>query len=130
MYTPVARKVIISSDVQFLENESWDGTFEKNVKIVSTIKHDAMMEEVVRTTHVSQNFVAPSTPKTLQNVSGQGTLTQVTTQATSTSSPRSFQTPPCSLSSSTSTNPLKERSLREIYKIGTTKLFSLFALVS
>ena len=49
----VARKVIISHNVQFVENESWDGSTEKNVKIVSNVKHDDMMEEVVQTPHVS-----------------------------------------------------------------------------
>ena len=32
LYDPVTRKVIISRDVQFVENESWDGTIENNFK--------------------------------------------------------------------------------------------------
>ena len=48
LYDHVARKVIISRDVQFVENESWDGTVKKNVKFVSIIKHDGMAEEVAR----------------------------------------------------------------------------------
>ena len=62
LYDPVARKVIISCDVQFIENESWDGTVEKNVKIVSTIHNDCMMEEVVQTPQLSQNVISLSTP--------------------------------------------------------------------
>ena len=65
MYDLAAKKVIISRDVQFVENESWDGTIEKNVKIVSTIEHDDMIEEVIQTPHVIQNFPAPLTPNTL-----------------------------------------------------------------
>ena len=42
LYDPVTRKVIISRDVQFVENESWDGTVDTNVKIVSNIDHDDM----------------------------------------------------------------------------------------
>ena len=38
-YKPIARKVIISHDVQLAENEAWDGTIEKNAKIVSNVKH-------------------------------------------------------------------------------------------
>ena len=38
LYDHVTRKLIISRDVQFVENESWDGTVEKNLNIVSTIK--------------------------------------------------------------------------------------------
>ena len=40
LYDPVIRKVIISRDVQFVENESWDGTVEINVKIVLNINND------------------------------------------------------------------------------------------
>ena len=33
LYDHVTRKVIISRDVQFVKNESWDGTVDTNVKI-------------------------------------------------------------------------------------------------
>ena len=49
LYDLVARKVIISHNVQFVENESWDGTVKKNVKIVSHVEHEDMTEEVVQT---------------------------------------------------------------------------------
>ena len=64
MYDLVARKVIISRDVQFVENESWDGTVDINVKIVSNVDNDAMEEEVVQTPNVSQPVAAPSIPMT------------------------------------------------------------------
>ena len=54
LYDPVARKVIISGDVQFVENESWDGTVDINVNIVSNVDNDDMAEEVVQTPHVIQ----------------------------------------------------------------------------
>ena len=73
--------MIISGDVQFVENESQDGTVDINVKIVSNVENDAwdvtvhinvkivstvdnddMEEEVVQTPHVSQPFATPSTP--------------------------------------------------------------------
>ena len=54
LYDIVARKVIVNRDVEFVENESWDGTIEKNAKIVSIVEHDDMVEEVVQTPHVSQ----------------------------------------------------------------------------
>ena len=54
LYDPVARKVIISGNVQFVENESWDGTVDINVKIVSNVDNDDMAEEAVQTPHVSQ----------------------------------------------------------------------------
>ena len=60
LYDPIARKVIISQDVQFVENESWDGT----INIVSNVDNDNMEEEVVQIPHVSQPVAALSTPMT------------------------------------------------------------------
>ena len=65
MFDPVVRKVIISLDIQFVENESWDGTVEINVKIVLNVDNDDMTEEVVQTPHVSQSVVVLSNPMTL-----------------------------------------------------------------
>ena len=48
LYDPVTTKVIISRDVQFFQNESWDGTVDINVNIVSNVDHDDMVEEVVQ----------------------------------------------------------------------------------
>ena len=59
--------MIISRDVQFVKNESWDGTVDTNVKIVSNVDNDDMEEEVVQIPHVSQPVLAPSTPKTSQH---------------------------------------------------------------
>ena len=70
-------KVIISRDVQFFENESWDGIVNINVNIVSNVNHDDMAEEVVQTPHVSQSIVGPPTPMTPQHGSTQGIMTQV-----------------------------------------------------
>ena len=131
MYDPVTRKVIISRDVQFFENESiWDRTVDINVKIVSNVDNDDIAEEVVQTLHVSQLVAAPSTPMTPRYGSAQGPSTQVASQATSTSTPRGQQTPLSISSRSTSIEPVKTRILREIYGAGTPNSFSLFALFS
>ena len=60
----------------------------------------------------------------------QGTSKQVATQATSPRTPRGQHTPLSISSRSTSTKPVKTRSLREIYEAGTPNSFSLFALFS
>ena len=91
------------------------------------VEHDDIMEEVVQTPHVIQSAATPLTPMTMRHGSTQGTSTQVVAQATSTNTPRGQQTPS---SSSTSTDPVKTRSLREIYESGTPNSFSLFALFS
>ena len=77
LYDPITRKVIISRDVQFVENESWDGIVDINVKIVSNVDNDDMEEEVVQIPHVSQPIGAPSTPMTPRHGSAQGPSTQV-----------------------------------------------------
>ena len=130
MYDLVARKVIISRDVQFVENESCDGTVDINANIVLNVDNDDMAEEVVQTPHVSQQVVASSTPMTLQHGSTQGTSTQVASQAMLTNTPRGQQTSSSISSRSTLTKPVKTRSLREIYEAGTPNSFSLFALFS
>ena len=53
--------MIIRRDVQFVKNESWDGTVDINVKIVLNVDNDDMEEEVVQTPHV---IAAPLTPMT------------------------------------------------------------------
>ena len=75
LYDPVTRKVIISREVQFVENESWDGAIDINVNIVSNVDNDDMEEEVVQTTHVNQSVVAPSNPMTPRHGSAQGPST-------------------------------------------------------
>jgi hypothetical protein len=49
LYDPVARKFIISHDVQFMENEAWDGIIEKTIQIFDAMLHDDTEYEVVQT---------------------------------------------------------------------------------
>jgi hypothetical protein len=46
LYDLVARKFIISDDVQFMENETWDGTIAKTVKIIDAMENDDTEDEV------------------------------------------------------------------------------------
>ena len=108
MYDLVASKVIINCDIEFIENESWDATVEKNVKIVLNVEHDDMMKEVVQTAHAIQPIAAPLTPMTPWHSSTQGTLTQVVAQATSSRKPRGQQTALTNSSRPTSTDPVKK----------------------
>ena len=54
--------MIIGRGVQFVENESWDGTVKKNIKIVLNVNHDDIAEEVVQKPHANQNFTYPQIP--------------------------------------------------------------------
>ena len=97
---------------------------------MSNVDNDDMADEVVQTPHVIQLIIAPSAPMTLRHGSAQGPSTQVAAQATLTSTPSEQQTPSSISSRSTSTEPVKTRSLHEIYEFGTPNSFSLFALFS
>jgi hypothetical protein len=67
LYDPVARKVIISHDVQFVENEAWDGTIKKTVKIINAMEHDDTKNEVVQTPYIGQCAVS-SAPGTAMQI--------------------------------------------------------------
>jgi hypothetical protein len=88
MYDPVARKFIISHNVQFVENEAWDGRIEKTVKIIDAMEHDDIEDEVVQTPCTGQCIV-PSTPGTMTQITVKNTPVR-TTGAQST--PRAQQT--------------------------------------
>ncbi|KAH9304361.1 hypothetical protein KI387_008765, partial [Taxus chinensis] len=47
LFNPVTRKFIISRDVQFVENEAWDGSINKIVSVTLTIPHDDMADETI-----------------------------------------------------------------------------------
>lgn len=40
LYNPITRKVIINRDVQFIEEEAWDGSLEKTVSIITGLPQD------------------------------------------------------------------------------------------
>jgi hypothetical protein len=72
MYDPVTRKVIINQDVQFVENEAWDGKIEKIVSIINSIKHDETEEKVIKKPCTS-HFAVPSTPRTVMQITMKNT---------------------------------------------------------
>jgi hypothetical protein len=71
-YDHVARKVIISHDIQFVENEAWDGSIERTVKIIDAIGHDHTKDVVVQTPIIIQCAI-PSIPRTVTQISTQTT---------------------------------------------------------
>ena len=40
LYDPIARKLIISRNIHFVENEAWDGSIAKTVRIIDAMEHD------------------------------------------------------------------------------------------
>jgi hypothetical protein len=53
LYDLVARKFIISHDVQFVENETWDGIIESIVRIIDAMWNDDTKEELLQTPCIS-----------------------------------------------------------------------------
>jgi hypothetical protein len=75
LYDPIARKVIINRDVQFVENEAWDGSIAMTIKIIDAMGDDETKEEeeVVQTPCTSQCAV-PSTSGTAMQITAQCAL--------------------------------------------------------
>ena len=40
LYNPSTKKFVISRDVQFIEEEAWDGSIEKTMNVKSCFSHD------------------------------------------------------------------------------------------
>ena len=40
LYNPITKKVIISSDVKFIEAEAWDRTLDKTINIAAYLPHE------------------------------------------------------------------------------------------
>jgi hypothetical protein len=73
MYDPIARKVIISRNVQFVENEAWDGSIEKTIRNIDAIGHGDTEDEVVQTPCTNRCTIT-FTPKTVTQIPTQTTL--------------------------------------------------------
>eukprot|EP00253_Pinus_taeda_P007872 PITA_07872 len=139
LYNPLTKKVIIDRDVQFIEEEAWDGNLEKTVNVKACIPHEDK-EELTSTNNSST--VTPSThiqaqQCRLQLVPPTNNRTASRSQASATPSMREISTPSdMSSPSSTSTRRPKFRNQNEIYEqdevdssIGLNSLFSLFCHV-
>lgn len=116
-----------------MENETWDGTIEKIVKIIHEMEHDDTKDEVIQTPCTSQ-CVVPSTSSTVRQITTQSTSVRI---VGAQSIPRVQQTPTSNPSSSTSPDPTlasllprKTRSLHNIYNEDATDSFSFFSLFS
>ena len=49
LYNPSTKKLIVSRDVQFIEEEAWDGSIEKTVNVKNYLSHDEDDEEMAET---------------------------------------------------------------------------------
>eukprot|EP00253_Pinus_taeda_P033607 PITA_33607 len=117
LYIPSTKKFIVSRDVQFIEEEAWNGSIEKTVNVKNCLSHDEDDEEVVE--------VHPQT--TVPTLGQQGT--PLRNESTSPCTPQSGNS---SASSSTCTpyeRGKKFRNLSDIYDEGMNSLFALYCHV-
>ena len=91
LYDPITKIIIISWGVHLLENEGWDGSVEKNKKIIDCVSHDDMTDEVVNIPHIIQILI-PSTPRNAPHGATQTIVPPSASQATLLSTPRVQQT--------------------------------------
>ena len=139
LYNPLTKKVIISRDVQFIEEEAWDGSLEKTVNVKACIPHEDGEE---LTTSSNSSTVTPSTPiqeqQSIQQETPSKNNRKVLYSEASDSPSTLRRTTPSDISSpsSTSTRRQKFRNLNEIYEkdefyssIGLNSLFALFCHV-
>ena len=47
LYNPSTKKLIVSRDVQFIEDEAWDGSLEKTVNVKTIVSHEEEEEGTV-----------------------------------------------------------------------------------
>jgi len=136
LYNPLTKKVIISKDVHFIEEETWDGSLEKTFNVKACIPHEDKEE---LTTASNCSIVTPSTPIQVQQSKQQATSSKnnrTTSHSQASASPSTPQsTTPSDMSrpSSASTRRPKFINLNEIYQqdeidssIGLDSLFALF----
>jgi hypothetical protein len=57
LYDQITRKFIINRDVQFMENEAWNGSITKTLKIIDAMEHDDTEDEMVQTPCTGQCVV-------------------------------------------------------------------------
>jgi hypothetical protein len=116
-----------------VENEAWNGSIEKKVKIIDAMDHEDNKDELFQA-QTTREYVVPSTPSTATQITTHNTPVRTTGVQ---STPRVHQTSTRSPSSSTSRDPTlatllprKTRSLCDIYNEDATNSFSVFSLFS
>jgi hypothetical protein len=127
MYDLVARKFIISRNVQFVENEPWNERITKIVKIIDAMEDTE--DEMVQTPCIGR-CVVPYTPGTTMKITVKNTPVRTVgvkftprVQQTSAGSPSSSTSPYPNLANML---PRKTRNMCDIYNEDTSNSFSVF----
>eukprot|EP00253_Pinus_taeda_P006975 PITA_06975 len=68
LYNPSTKKLIVSRDVQFIEDEAWDGSLDKTVNVKTIVSHE---EEQEGTAANNPSLVVPPPPQQIQQTTPQ-----------------------------------------------------------
>eukprot|EP00253_Pinus_taeda_P008999 PITA_08999 len=118
LYIPSTKKFFVRRDVQFIEQESWDGSIEKTMNVKNCLPHDEDDEEV-----------AEMHPQTETPTQGQQTTPLRRNESASPSTPQSESSSASSSTCTTNERCKKFRNLSDIYDEGMNSLFVLYCHV-
>eukprot|EP00253_Pinus_taeda_P029599 PITA_29599 len=118
LYIPSTKKFFVSRDVQFIEQEPWDGSIEKTVNVKNCLSHDEDDEEIP-VTH----------PQTTAPIQGQQGTPLRRNESSSPSTPQSGNSSASSSTCTPNERGKKFRNLSDIYDEGMNSLFALYCHV-
>ena len=129
LYNPSTKKFLISRDVQFIEEEAWDGSIEKTVNVKSCLSHDEDEEDVVEINNSSIAQPPPTQgPQGTPQAAARTPLRR--SGSASPSTPHGEELSASSSMTTPSESGTRFKSIREIYEQGAANegMNSLFSL--
>jgi len=118
LYIPSIKKFFVSRDVQFIEEEAWDGSIEKTMNIKNCLSHDEEDEEI-----------AEIHPQTVVPTQGQQETPLRRNESASSSTPQGGNSSAYSSTCTPNERGKKFRNLSDIYDEGMNSLFALYCHV-
>lgn len=118
LYIPSTKKFFVSRDVQFIEEEAWDGSIEKTMNVKNCLSHDEDDEEMAET-H----------PQTAAPTQRQQATPLKRNESASPSTPQGGNSSASSSTCTPNERGKKFRNLSDIYDEGMNSLFALYCHV-
>lgn len=87
LYNPSTKKLIVGRDVQFIEDEAWDGSLEKTVNGKIIVSHEEEKDETIAN---NPSLVPPPPPQQVQQTTPQAGI-QTTLRSEGSASPSTPQ---------------------------------------
>eukprot|EP00253_Pinus_taeda_P013408 PITA_13408 len=118
LYIPSTKKFFVSRDVQFIEEEAWDGSIEKTMNVKNCLSHDEDDDEM-----------AEIHPQTTTPTQGHQATPLRRNESASPSTPQSGSSSASSSTCTPNERGKKFRNLSDIYGEGMNSLFALYCHV-